>query len=79
MLATRVKQWEREILEQGIEKGIEQGVQRGEAQLLRRQLTLKFGALSAKVQQAIDQASRTEIEAWGLKILSATTLDEVFH
>ena len=83
MLAERVEQWRREYEEKGLEKGLkqglEQGLRRGEAQLLLRQLTRRFGTLPNEIQQRLDQASTTELEQWADNILDATTLEEVFQ
>lgn len=83
MLAERVEQWRREYEEKGLEKGLkqglEQGLRRGEAQLLLRQLTRRFGTLPNEIQQRLDQASTTELERWADNILDAATLEEVFR
>jgi hypothetical protein len=50
----------------------------GEARVLVRLLTRKFGAVPAAVQQRIDTASLEQIETWCDRVLDATTLDEVF-
>ena len=82
MLATRMKQWEQELIEQtmakGIEQGIEQGVLTGEATLLRRQLQLRFGTLPTWASDRLAQANRDILEQWGLKVLDAKTLAEIF-
>ncbi len=69
-------------IQQGVEKGIQQGVEkgilRGEASLLRRQLTRRFDALPAWAEQRLEQASRTELEAWAERVLDALTLEDVF-
>jgi hypothetical protein len=65
-------------IEQGIERGIEQGVPRGEALLLKRLLTRRFGTLPSWVEQRLDLAGQTDLENWGDRILDAETLEEVF-
>ena len=79
MLAERVEQWRREYEERGLERGLEQGMRRGEAQLLLRQLTRRFGTLPNEIHQRLDHANTTELEQWADNILDATTLEEVFH
>ncbi len=83
MLATRIKQWEQEILaegiEQGVEKGIEKGIHQGESVLLRRQLERRFGSLPSWVNEKITQASRSDLEQWGVNVLDSQTLEEVFR
>ena len=75
MLAERVEQWRREYEE----RGVKQGIRRGEAQLLLRLLTRRFGTLPNEIQQRLDQATTTELEQWADNILDATTLEEVFR
>jgi hypothetical protein len=45
MLAERVKTWTEEWKQQGLQQGLEQWLQQGEATVLRRLLTRRFGAL----------------------------------
>ena len=82
MLATRVKQWEQELVEkgreEGIEKGREEGVLTGEAVILRRQLKLRFGPLPAWADDKITQAQREQLEQWSERVLDAKSLDAVF-
>ena len=79
MLATRVKQWEQELLKKGREEGREEGVLTGEVKLLCRQLELKFGTLPGAMRLKVEHASSAELDQWGLTILTAKTLDEVFQ
>jgi predicted transposase/invertase (TIGR01784 family) len=65
-------------IEQGVARGIEQGVALGQASLLSRQLKLRFGGLSAEVEQRLATASSAELEHWGEQLLSAPTLEDVF-
>ena len=74
MLATRVKQWEKEL----INKGIEKGVLVGEAKLLHRQLRLRFGTLPAWAEGKIAAAQADALETWGARVLDAKTLEQVF-
>lgn len=67
-----------EGIEQGIEKGIERGIEKGEALLLQRQLTRRFGALPNEVIVQIAGATSAQLERWGDRVLDAHTLDEVF-
>jgi hypothetical protein len=59
----------------GIEKGIQQGARQGEAALLER----RFGPLPRWACERIEQAERTLLEEWGLRVLEAGTLEEVFR
>ena len=87
MLSQRFDQWEKEFkaqgreqgLEQGLEQGREQGRAEGEALLLRRLLERRFGPLSAEVEEKLAGAPAKMLEQWGLQLLDAQTLDEVFR
>jgi hypothetical protein len=74
-LAEKFDQWAEEYMRQGMEKGVGQG----EALLLQRQLTRRFGPLPAAVIARIAAASVPEIETWGDRVLDAASLDEVFR
>ena len=63
----------------GIAKGITQGIAKGESKLLTRQLERRFGALPAWATEKLSNASESALEAWGEAILSAPTLEAVFH
>jgi flagellar biosynthesis/type III secretory pathway protein FliH len=78
-LAEKFDQWAEEYMRQGMEKGIEKGVGQGEALLLQRQLTRRFGPLPSSVVARIAKAPVPEIETWGDRVLDATSLDEVFR
>ena len=70
MLATRIEQWENDILERGIEKG--------ELALFLKILELKFGALPTWAQDKIARANTGTIEVWAEKMLKADHLEDVF-
>ena len=46
--------------------------------LLSKQLEKRFGPLPENIVERLKGASPTQLEAWGLRLLSAGTLDEVF-
>ncbi|MEJ2445580.1 MAG: Rpn family recombination-promoting nuclease/putative transposase [Exilibacterium sp.] len=87
MLSERVKDWTkgwreegfRAGVEEGIEKGIEKGVNQGEALLLLKQLTKRFGDLPIWAKEKISQANRQQLEVWGERIFDVKTLDELFE
>ena len=64
-LEERVAEWPKQWLQEGIEQGLEQGLQRERA-LLRRLVTLRFGASAAK-----QAAQRLE------RITDANRLEEI--
>jgi len=86
MLATRIEQWEIDILEKGIEKGIEQGIEqgiekgieKGEVALFLKMMELKYGSLPDWAHEKIAQAESKTIETWAANMFNASTLTEVF-
>ena len=66
-------------LEQGIEKGVERGIRQGEAQVLLRLLTLRFGVLPQSAHAQVQSADADTLLRWSERVLTATTLDEVFR
>ena len=66
----------------GIKKGMvigeEKGIPQGEALILRRLLTRRFGALPEWVETNLTQASTAQLEHWADRILDADALDAVF-
>ena len=65
--------------QQGIQQGKRQGMQQGESTMLVRQIERKFGQVSKEVKQKIGLADSDTLLEWGEKILSASTLDDIFH
>jgi hypothetical protein len=50
---------------------------RGEARVLLRQLTLKFGPPSPEIQQRISDADAETLLMWSERVLSADTIDDI--
>jgi hypothetical protein len=71
MLATRVQAWERELRQEGR--------QEGEAALLLRMLDRKFGPIADGVHERIAAADQAQLEAWGLRLLEASSIEELFR
>jgi predicted transposase YdaD len=67
-----------EIAMNGLQKLIEEGRVEGGRRTLLRQLAAKFGDVPEEITARVQAASETEVEAWTLRILTASTLDEVF-
>ncbi len=70
------------LIEQGVQQGLQQGLQQGELEgerkLLLRQLRQRFGdVLDPEMEQRVAKATAPEIEAWALRVLSATKLGDV--
>ena len=57
---------------------VSQGRAEGEAKLLCKQLTLKFGAIGNATVERLHAASTADLERWAERILTATSVDDVF-
>ena len=74
-------------LEQGLERGLEQGLRRGwqegrregEAEMLLRQIALKFGPPSEDVRARIEAADADTLLDWSARILTAERVDDIFR
>ena len=60
------------------EEGRKEGRKEGEATLLLRQLRRKFGQLDPAVEERVQSADANVLLEWGERVLTASTLDEVF-
>ncbi len=78
LMTTIAEQWVQEGIEKGIEKGIMKGIPVGEALLLRRQLTRRFGPVPGWVEAKLAGAEPAQLEAWGERVLDAPSLEGVF-
>ncbi len=82
MLATRMEKWMEESKQQGRLEGEQLGEQRGrqsgKAPLLLRQLKRRFGVLPGWARDRVLAADTDTMEEWGLRVLDAASLDEVF-
>lgn len=78
MLATRAETWKQQWLQEGKLKGEQEGRQKGEAAMLLRQLERRFGALPGWASDRIATADSVALEEWGLRVLDAGSLDDVF-
>ncbi len=83
---TREEPWGLERgLQRGLERGraerLEKGIERGRsealAELLLRQLSLRFGDVPGAVRERVRNASAAELEAWAEAVLVAMSLDDV--
>ncbi len=78
-------------IEQGMQQGMQQGIQkgimmknkqvfeRGNQHLFSTMLTSRFGTIPEWVNEKLSNADTGSIEKWSIKLLSASTVDEVFH
>jgi len=65
-------------IDQGMQQGMQLGRQEGEAAVLLRLLTRRFGPLGAPMTERVRGASPAELEQWADNFVDACTLDEVF-
>ncbi|TVR60380.1 MAG: hypothetical protein EA420_14270 [Candidatus Competibacteraceae bacterium] len=56
----------------------QQGQREGETDLLQQLLEYQFGPLPRRVQQRLAEADEAALRAWGLRLPTANTLEEVF-
>ncbi|MGE3536130.1 MAG: Rpn family recombination-promoting nuclease/putative transposase [Candidatus Tectimicrobiota bacterium] len=81
----------REIFEEGLQEGRQEGLQEGRQEglqegrraeavaLLCRQLEHRFGPLPSAARQHIAEADLPTLEAWGMRLLDAPSLDVVLQ
>lgn len=74
MLQSREVPWS----ERWVRRGVREGMARGRRETLTRQLEHKFGKLDATTRQRIERANRERLLDWSVRLLDASTLDEVF-
>ncbi len=70
MLKEQVKEWEKALIEQGIEKG--------KADFLLSLIQRKFGIVPDRLRQRIVAANSEQLLAWAERILIAERIDDVF-
>jgi Domain of unknown function (DUF4351) len=66
-------------LHEGINLGVQTGLQEGEAIMLSRLLTRRFGDLPQWAQEQVKNAAKAQIEAWFDRAIDAGALDDVFQ
>ena len=77
---TKPDRWEAlmgTVAEAWIEQGRAEGIELGQAELLLRQLDLRFGEVPKAVRERVRGAMSSELEAWAEAILVASSFDEV--
>ena len=63
----------------GFEEGMQQGVQYGEAHLLLAQLQAKFKILPVHYIEKINNANTNLLNQWGVNLVNAQSLDDIFN
>ena len=76
---TRKKEDVMGLLQHSHDKGMQQGVHKGEAITLRRLVTKKFGSVPKSVEERIEKANSDTLLEWSENVLSAETVEDVFH
>lgn len=66
------------LLEMGEERGLAKGREQGLRTLLEGLLRTRFGELPPHLQDRIDTADAEALQRWGLRVLTAVNVDEVF-
>jgi len=66
-------------IQQGIQQGIEQGTLEGERTILKRLLTRRFGFISLRYLEKIQNADSGTLLLWSEKILDAGKVEDVFN
>jgi len=62
-----------------IELGKREGRKEGEARMLRRQLTRRFGKVPVWAEDRLKQAEEKDLEIWIDRILDAGSVEEIFR
>jgi hypothetical protein len=66
-------------LDEGRQEGIQQSRQEGELELLRRMIEKRFGRVPAAVEERLAKLTAGELEALGVTLLEAASLEELFR
>jgi hypothetical protein len=61
-----------------MEKQVAAAKVEGEATILIKQLTKRFGVLPPGVEERLNAAGTSQLEEWSLRLMDATSLDQVF-
>lgn len=80
---TLAQQWEKDGYQKGMQQGVQQGMQQGtlagERAILKRQFIRRFGSLSPRDIEKIENANAETLLIWGERILDAKTMDEIIN
>jgi hypothetical protein len=66
------------FLSRVLDQGFIKGCKAGEINILKRQLTYKFGKLPNWVEMQLKTAKSEQLLSWSLSLLNAQCLEEVF-
>jgi len=71
--------WEQRAIRKGERRGELKGMRQGEVTLLLKQLIAKFKSLPTSYRHKLENADLKTLDHWGLRLLSAASLEEVFE
>ncbi|MBK8255508.1 MAG: Rpn family recombination-promoting nuclease/putative transposase [Polyangiaceae bacterium] len=63
---------------EGVAEGVAKGVAKGRATMLLDLMAAKFGRLPRATKERVEKGTDAELLSWGLRVLTANTMDEVF-
>lgn len=86
MIGQRIERIKEEIanqarsegLKSGLQKGLQEGRQEGRQTLLKELIEHKFGRVDPELENRLEQASMEDLLRWSRRMLTATTLEEIF-
>jgi hypothetical protein len=78
MLEETIGNWFDEAKRKGLSQGLDQGRQQGLVKAVGLQLQLRFGPVPEWAQSRLDTADEAQLLVWTGKILSATSLTDLF-
>ena len=77
LMPTLAKKWFDQARQEGHQEGVQQGLHTGQAQLLRNQILIRFGAISTSVEKRIMEATDEDLQRFAANIFDATTAEDV--
>jgi hypothetical protein len=75
---TYLSDFARKYVAEGRNEGRKEGIEEGYQAVLRKQLQQRFGALPPEVMSRLEEADADTLDEWAGRVLSATSLDDVF-
>ena len=79
VLGPMIEERLRQKFDEGLNQGLSQGLTQGKQQLLREQLTGKFGPLSPWAEKRLIGASAEDLNVWAKRILTAASLKDTLR
>ena len=77
--STELQQFEKELKVRYVTSIERIGIKKGEANILLRLMKKKFGDLSNELESRITDADSEQLEQWSENVLTAESINEVFH